>query len=91
MLSEKGTQFQGSSSSDDMNIVLIDFGKASTIDQGKKYYLSWVEKTEYTRKYPHLAPELIEGVTKQTDIFSAGAILQCIIDSHFCAKLSVSK
>jgi serine/threonine protein kinase len=32
-----------------IQIVLIDFGKATTVNDGRKYQLSDVEKAEYTR------------------------------------------
>lgn len=88
IISEKRVQTQRNSTSDEVpvQIVLIDFGKATTIQEGKRYHLSWTEQAEHTRRYPHLAPELIEGITKQTqrtDMFSAGRILQHIIDADF--------
>ncbi len=44
----------------------IDFGKATTVNDGRKYSLSDTEKAEYTQRYPHLAPEVIDGITRQT-------------------------
>ena len=41
------------------HIVLVDFGKATRFSQARMYRLTEAEKQEYTRKYPHLAPELI--------------------------------
>lgn len=95
LISERSELPQGpscASRADHLNFVLIDFGKASTVDQGKKYCLSWIEKTEYTRKYPHLAPELIEGITKQTKktFFSVGAIIQRIVDYNLFSQLPLS-
>lgn len=91
LISETGTV---QSSTCTLSVVLIDFGKASLLDQGKKYYLSWIEKAEHTRKYPHLAPELIDGVTKETkktDMFSAGGVIQRVVDSLSFTQLPVSK
>ena len=54
----------------------------------------WIERSEYTRKYPHYAPELIDGITKQTtktDMFSAGGVIQHLIDALSFSQLSVSK
>lgn len=42
-------------------VIVIDFGKATGVDKGKHYDLLEVEKSEYTRKFPHMAPEVIEG------------------------------
>ena len=47
-----------------IHIVLIDFGKATMIDSGRKYALTECEKSEYTRRFPHLAPEVIHGHTQ---------------------------
>ena len=68
------------SSSDlcDYQVVLIDFGKATKLSEGKRYHLSGVEQAEYMRKFPHIAPEVIEGETKQSthsDIYSFGKVL----------------
>ena len=68
------------SSSDlcDYQVVLIDFGKATKLSEGKRYHLSGVEQAEYVRKFPHIAPEVIEGETKQSthsDIYSFGKVL----------------
>ena len=66
-----------------IQIVLIDFGKATPIQNDCKYNLSDAEKAEYFRKYPHISPEVIEGLTTKTpssDIYSAGYIMQSIVD-----------
>lgn len=42
-----------------LQIVLIDFGKATIIDQGRRYNLNSLEKSEHTCRYPHIAPEVI--------------------------------
>lgn len=44
-----------------IHIVLIDFGKATTINGGRKYALAECEKSEYIRQFPHLAPKVIHG------------------------------
>lgn len=46
--------------------LIVDFGKATTIDRARKYTLSPVEIAEYTRLYTHMAPEVIEGITSQS-------------------------
>ena len=69
IISEKRVQTQHNSISDEVpvQIVLTDFGKATTIQEGKRYHLSWTEQAEHTRRYPHLAPELIEGIKTNTE------------------------
>lgn len=69
-------------------IVLIDFGKATLFKNAKRYDLSVLERQEYLRRYPHLAPEVIEGETKQStqsDMFSLGLVIHKIIDAE-CFK-----
>ena len=61
-----------------IQIVLIDFGKATPIQNDCKYNLSDAEKAKYFRKYPHISPEVIEGLTTKTpssDIYSAGYVM----------------
>ena len=43
-----------------VQIVVIDFGKATTVENGKTYHLNSIEK--YLHRYPHIAPEVIEGI-----------------------------
>ena len=64
-------------------IVLVDFGKANKIEEGKFYYLNAHEKEEYRMKFSHIAPELIEGESKQTpysDMFAVGGIIYKIAE-----------
>jgi len=79
-----------------VQIVVIDFGKATCIDSGKTYRLNDVEKAEYFKKYPYIAPEVIEGIScqsKMSDIYSLGCIFHKICDhgrledKTACAKL----
>lgn len=75
---------QSESFSINFQIVLIDFGKATNASQGKKYHLSFTERAHYHRKYPHIAPEVIEGESRQSsssDMFSVGGILYKIVDN----------
>lgn len=61
-------------------IVLIDFGKATEKNNGKKY-LSFSEKLHCHLHYRHIAPEVIDGTMKQSifsDIYSAGRIMRII-------------
>ena len=77
-----------SSSSQDshcVQIVIIDFGKGTTIENARRYKLNFLEQSEYLRKYPYIAPEVIEGATPQSrmsDMFSAGGIIQRVSDNH---------
>ena len=64
-------------------IVIIDFGKATKISEGKKFELSNKQKEEYMQKCPHFAPEVIDGTANQStasDIYGAGGILVSIYD-----------
>lgn len=47
------------------------------------YHLSWQEKDEYCRKFPQLAPEVVEGDCRQStysDMFAVGGIIYQITD-----------
>ena len=74
--------------SEEYQIVLIDFGKATKLSQGKQYHLSSKEKQEYTQKFPQLAPEVIEGDCRQSahsDMYAVGGVIYKITD-HKCAS-----
>jgi len=43
-------------------ILVIDFGKATKATQGNFLYLNSQEKKEYQRKFPQIAPEVIEVI-----------------------------
>ena len=67
-----------------LQIVVIDFGKATTVDKGRRYSLNSLEKSEHIRRYPHIAPEVTEGITSQTtmsDVYSLGYVFQKVVDS----------
>ena len=73
-----------------IQIVLIDFGKATPIQNDCKHNLSDAEKAEYFRKYPHISPEIIEGITTNTtssDIYSAGYVMQSMMDHDLFSDL----
>ena len=56
---------------------LIDFGKACYCGFAKKYFLNNEEIEEYKKFYPQVAPDLRDGLVKQSfksDIFSFGRI-----------------
>ena len=67
-----------------VQILIIDFGKATSIENGKHYRLSEIEKAEYIRCYSHISPEVIEGLLRQTtmsDMYAVGGILQRVVSS----------
>lgn len=49
----------------DLQIVLVDFGKATKLGDGKKYSLSLSEKQQYHLFHPYIAPELIDGLVRR--------------------------
>lgn len=67
--------------SSEYQIVIIDFGKASNLKDGKKCQLTFTEKQQHYREFHHVAPEVIEGRMKQSDksdIYALGKILNKI-------------
>lgn len=61
--------------------VLIDFGKACLIFDALLYKLSEKEKEMYKKHHPQIAPEVRNGLEKQSfcsDIYSFGRIIQLI-------------
>ena len=55
--------------------VIIDFGKACNITSGKSYKLSDIQKEQYKKDHPHIAPDLRDGICKQStlsDVCSLG-------------------
>ena len=76
------------SSQNDVHIVLIDFGKATYMEHARRYSLSEFERREHVRNFPHIAPEIIKGETRQSaqgDMFSIGLVMYKLIDSN-CFK-----
>ena len=58
--------------------VLIDFGKACCVSEAKLYHLSAEQKEKYKVFHPHIAPEVCNGIHKQScasDIYSFGRIM----------------
>ena len=55
-----------------IQIVLIDFGKATSVNNNRKYTLSGAEKAKYTRKYPYIAPDGLTTQTISSDVYSVG-------------------
>ena len=61
--------------------VIIDFGKACDVGQGKLYHLSRQEREEYRVHHPQIAPDLRDGLCTQciaSDIYSFGRIIQMV-------------
>ena len=74
----------------DINVVIIDFGKATYALDHKKLRLSGIEQAEYAKKCPH-APEVVEGkqsFTFRSDIYSAGGILFQMGDKKLFSSLA---
>ena len=74
--------------------ILVDFGKATKVDEGKLYNLNAIEKDEYRLSFPHIAPEIIEAKSKQTtysDMFSVGGILYHVADSKQISSCEYQK
>lgn len=77
--------------------ILIDLGKGCFTVHAKAYYIkSDVMKKEHIKKYPHIAPDLINGHCKQSqmsDIYALGRIIKQINDYtlHVPALESTSK
>ena len=64
--------------SDQLLPVVIAFGKACLIEEGKPLHLDKKQQTEYKRLYKHIAPEAIEGRQKESeasDVFSLRHVL----------------
>jgi len=62
----------------------VDFGKACALTSGKRYELKKEEKEEYKKNHPHIAPDLRDGICKQSassDIFSLGRVIDTINNS----------
>ncbi|XP_071840141.1 probable LIM domain-containing serine/threonine-protein kinase DDB_G0287001 [Apostichopus japonicus] len=61
--------------------VLIDFGKACLITQGRKLRLNSKEREQWKVRYRNLAPELVDGKEAEstaTDVYSFGHFVRCI-------------
>ena len=62
-------------------VVLIDFGKASTIKEGHRLRLSDSERHQYKMKYPTIAPEVVDGVhpfSTKSDMYAVGHVIRQI-------------
>ena len=64
------------------------------MENGKTYHLNSIEKLDYLHHYPHIAPEVIEGINKQTvrsDVYSIGGILRKVLDHGTVTQTDVRK
>ena len=81
-------------SSTAINAVIIDFGKACDVKQGRRYSLSSQEQEEYKVNHPQVAPDLRDGLCKQcvaSDVFSFGRIIfmiSCLLKDHSLRDIS---
>ena len=60
---------------------IVDFGKACFQQNAKLYHLSTNDKAVYRKHHPQVAPELRDGICKQSmasDVYSFGRILAAI-------------
>ena len=61
--------------------VIIDFGKACNITNGKSYKLSDSQKKQYKNDHPHIAPDLRDGTCTQStlsDVFALGRVIKLV-------------
>ena len=73
---------QASHSIFNFHIVVVDFGKAPEKDKGRRYELTFQEIEQYRVRFPHLAPEVIDGSSKQTirsDMYALGRLFRGIL------------
>ena len=64
-----------------LKAVIVDFGKACRVAEGKHYELSEAEKSQYKRHHGHIAPDLRDGLCNQSpesDIFSLGKVINVV-------------
>lgn len=67
-------------------VILIDFGKATSISNGKRYHLTPIDQADYISRPQssfYLAPEVINGESKQSifsDVFALGGVFYRILD-----------
>ena len=65
------------------NTIIIDFGKATSMQCPSRYNLTLALRQKYKTKYQHLAPDLVDGLTTQTvytDIYSVDHVFKQIHD-----------
>ena len=73
--------------------ILIDLGKGCFVSHGKAYHMNDVMGREYKKKYPHIAPDLVDGhcnQSKSSDMFSFGKLIKQINDKQLNLPALVS-
>ena len=68
------------------HIVLTDFGKATSLTSGRLFES---EKLQYSIKFPHVSPEVVNGESKQTtasDMYAIGVMFIKIQAIPSCIK-----
>ena len=73
------------SDEESVRVVLTDFGKATSIHHGRRFYLTPIDQSDYISRPQsfYLAPEIISGESKQSsssDIFALGGVFYRILD-----------
>ena len=74
-------------------VVLSDFGKATSVNSGKRYNLTPIDQADYSSRLElsfYLAPELISGESqqsRQSDMFAVGGVIYRIIDKNKLSSL----
>ena len=64
-----------------IKVVIIDFGKACNTDKGKLYKLTDHEKEQYKVCHSHIAPDLRNGLCRQSamsDVYALGRIINTV-------------
>lgn len=76
--------------------VIIDFGKACSLTEGKKYTLNYKQREHYKINHPHVAPDVRDGLYKQSDasdVYSFGRMINVInsvsLDNKVLKELSL--
>ncbi len=73
------------------HIVVIDFGKTESMSNAKRYDIPEADRAQYLTKYPHIAPEIVYGQSKQSpysDMYSIGKVFKVLAERGCFADLS---
>ena len=69
-------------------VVLTDFGKATSVSNGKRYNLSLIDYNTRPELSFNLAPIIISGEqSRQSDMFAVGGIIYRILDKNKLSSL----
>lgn len=74
-------------------VVLSDFGKATSVNGGKRYNLTPIDQADYNSHLElsfYLAPELISGKlqqSRQSDMFAVDGVIYRILDKNKLSSL----